>query len=207
MSAADIYVRGEFEIEVPSGKCLDFIDPQPGSIVLEDIAHSLAQISRFGGHASRRYSVAEHAVRVSWKLMDMGCNDVLQMAGLHHDDAEAYLGDIPSPLKGLFGYSYRSLTRSIDQVIFVALARSKRNTFAPHPPNLWEVDMFQSPEVKAADMWALSCEAHEFMPSKGEGWTTGEIDEMARTYGWPEVVARDRWLAVHTILKRKILGC
>jgi hypothetical protein len=198
-STAEVYVPGEFDIEVPSGRYLDFVDPQPESITLGDIAHSLAMICRFGGHCSRRYSVAEHAVRVSWKLEQMGYGPYIQMAGLHHDDAEAYLGDIPSPLKGLFGYSYRSLTRSIDACIHEAIGQ-----------DLWDVRDFQSEGVKLADNWALCCEAHELMPSKGAGWANahawGVTDPDARSYGWDAATAEETFLCWNTqltgVLKR-----
>lgn len=70
------------------------------SFNLEDIARALANICRFNGHVDF-YSVAEHAVRVSKILEENGYDKMTQLIGLHHDDTEAYLGDIPSPQKKL----------------------------------------------------------------------------------------------------------
>ena len=80
-------------VQTFTGKKLNWRDPDPNDINIEDIAHSLSLQCRFNGHCSEFYSVAEHCVRMSslhtkhreWMLM--------------HDAAEAYLGDIPLPIK------------------------------------------------------------------------------------------------------------
>jgi hypothetical protein len=68
--------------------------PDPAKILIADIAHALAHQCRFGGHASRFYSVAEHSVHVS-RL----CPAQDALWGLLHDASEAYLVDLPRPLK------------------------------------------------------------------------------------------------------------
>jgi 5'-deoxynucleotidase YfbR-like HD superfamily hydrolase len=50
--------------------------------------------ARFAGHTRDFYSVAEHSVRVS-----MACANGDALAGLMHDAAEAYLTDMPKPVK------------------------------------------------------------------------------------------------------------
>lgn len=74
------------------------LDPKPENINLRDIAHALALQCRFGGHCQVFYSVAEHSVRVANELADEH-----KAWGLMHDAAEAYLTDIPRPIKGRFG--------------------------------------------------------------------------------------------------------
>lgn len=41
------------------------LDPDPDRIIIEDIAHALSNICRYGGHARKFYSVAEHSIHVS----------------------------------------------------------------------------------------------------------------------------------------------
>ena len=71
------------------------------SINIEDIAHALANTCRFSGHSLDFYSVAEHSVWVS-KL----CDDPIE--GLLHEGEEAYLCDLPSPLKRILP-DYRAM--------------------------------------------------------------------------------------------------
>lgn len=77
-----------------------FLNPTPIEVNFKDIAHSLALVCRFGGHCHTFYSVAEHSYLVSLLLgADEGADAVTMLAGLLHDAEEAYLPDIPSPIK------------------------------------------------------------------------------------------------------------
>src|SRR5574337_528705 len=77
------------------------LNPRIEDIFRRDIAHSLSNKCRYSGHTRRFYSVAEHSVRVSLYLKHVGASLLVQYAGLHHDDSEAYLVDMPTPLKRL----------------------------------------------------------------------------------------------------------
>lgn len=87
-------------IRVFSGKYFNPIDPNPDLIDIEDIAHGLSMQCRFGGHTTVFYSVAEHCINVC-QMVAPGH----ELAGLLHDASEAYLLDVPRPIKGnLVGY-------------------------------------------------------------------------------------------------------
>lgn len=90
-------------------------DAKPEDIHIEDIAWGLAAECRFGGHCPY-YSVAEHSIYVSQL---MGEDVEAQLIGLLHDGAEAYLKDIPRPIKHAPAFAaYRELEHKIQDVIY-----------------------------------------------------------------------------------------
>lgn len=83
-----------FMISLNDGRPFYPMNPRVEDIHIEDIAHSLAQINRFNGHANFPVSVAQHSLLV--------CDLVLsefKLEALMHDAAEAYVGDIVTPMK------------------------------------------------------------------------------------------------------------
>jgi 5'-deoxynucleotidase YfbR-like HD superfamily hydrolase len=103
------------------------IDPRPEDICLEDIAHSLARQCRFAGHTRHFYSVAQHSVMVS-RLVDRYLPEsataqspkfkrALELAGLLHDATEAYLVDVPRPVKHML-LGYKEIEQRLHSVIF-----------------------------------------------------------------------------------------
>lgn len=83
-----------------TGRAFDVLNPDGWSFRIVDIAQSLSNICRFGGHVYK-YNVADHSVRVMQRAIEDDRGPVFQTAALMHDAAEAYLGDIPSPIKHL----------------------------------------------------------------------------------------------------------
>lgn len=85
----------------------DFIPAQlmSADVCITDIVHALSLICRFGGHTSEHYSVAQHSLLVARILAALGASPEVQLAGLMHDAHEAYIGDIPTPIKIALGFN------------------------------------------------------------------------------------------------------
>ena len=76
---------------------VDILHLQPEQISIHGIAHALSRLCRFGGNLDEHYSVAQHSVLVSQLLEKI--DPPAALWGLMHDAAEAYLVDLPSPIK------------------------------------------------------------------------------------------------------------
>ena len=80
-------------IRTYTGKYVDVFAPTADMICIEDIAHALSNTPRFGGHLKYFYSVAQHSLSCA------KCMDDYKLEALLHDASEAYLTDMPSPIK------------------------------------------------------------------------------------------------------------
>jgi hypothetical protein len=110
--------RGEDWIETYSGKIMNFLDIQSSSICMEDISQGLSNTSRFAGQIERFYSVAEHSVLVSRLCESMLKVDFIGVveSALMHDAAEAYIGDVTTPLKRLCP-GFQIIEQELEQAI------------------------------------------------------------------------------------------
>lgn len=85
-------------IQTYTGKMLWPLEPAAEDVFLLDIAHALSMKCRYGGHCAEFYSVAEHCVLLSHVVSKPNA-----LWALLHDAAEAYLADIPRPVKPFIG--------------------------------------------------------------------------------------------------------
>lgn len=134
------------------GHRFNFLNPDPRTIELDDIAHGLSQVCRFAAQSQVFYSVAQHSVLVSRMMKDR----FLQQIGLFHDAAEAYIGDMPSPLKKLFPV-YKEIENNIHQIICAKFG----------------IPVRIPAEVKEADVRILANEGMSFMSSD---WRDAAVD-------------------------------
>lgn len=103
-----------------SGRFLDPFDLKQKDIDIVDIAHHLSHICRFNGATRYHYSVAQHSVLVAAHMkheLRLSRPDEL-LQGLLHDASEAYLCDIPRPIKHTPEFTfYREMEENVMMVI------------------------------------------------------------------------------------------
>lgn len=63
-------------------------------ILVEDVGNSLSNQPRYCGHTNEFYSIAEHSV-----ILSLVVPDSLKKYALMHDASEAYISDLPHPVK------------------------------------------------------------------------------------------------------------
>jgi uncharacterized protein len=106
-------------LQTVSGRWVNPFDPDPSQLDAGDIARALANQCRFGGHSRVFYSIAQHSVIVS-ELVEERTGDAEDaFAALMHDAAEAYLGDMPHPLKhrSALGEAFKAAEDRLDEAI------------------------------------------------------------------------------------------
>lgn len=148
-----------------TGKRWDLTNPRPGDVDVNDIAHSLAYQVRWNGHCHRWYSIAEHCCHVADTVQHLTSDPGAAELGLYHDASEAYLSDIPGPLKPLLR-DYQEIERRHDEVIAEALGL--RREFAD--------------VVKIADRWVQYWEANLLFPDSEHlrEWMRAEWQAISR---------------------------
>ncbi len=137
----------------------DLADPKPEDIFTEDIARALSHLCRFVGHTGSFYSVAEHCV-----LMSRAVEPRLAFEALLHDAAEAYVGDVTSPMK----IAMRNLTvESYKHVSpFDVIEQRVREAIS----HRYGIAAVLPPGVKAADLAILETERRHFFADIVHHW-------------------------------------
>jgi hypothetical protein len=133
-----------------SGKRFWPLHLEPRDVSIDDIALSLSIECRFGGHTKYPigYSVAQHSVFVASLVSEWTSDPHIVRAALLHDAHEAYLKDIPSPIKRALGLEVvKPAERRADAAIAAALGFDQQGLYHPL--------------VKRADMVALATEKRD----------------------------------------------
>lgn len=105
-----------------SGKRIYLDEPRPEDFCIEDIAHGLANVCRYGGQCLSFYSVAEHSYRGAKNIERIGTEFNTMQALLDayefilHDGAEAFVGDQIRPVV-MYLDSYREMRDKMQAVI------------------------------------------------------------------------------------------
>lgn len=141
-------MKMEPSICLSSGRDFNFLCPEKSDFKLLDIAVALSKICRFTGHTRSFYSVAQHSVMCSHLVPRH-----LRLQALMHDAAEAFLGDVSTPLKQLLP-DYKAIEKNVEAAVFARFGLPA------------ELD----PAVKQADLIMLRTEVHWFMPKHCANW-------------------------------------
>lgn len=158
-------------LQTYSGRMFWPLGPRPEDVHIEDIAHALSHLCRFGGHATEFYSVAQHSILVS-RLVPYE----YALAGLLHDAAEAYVGDMVRPLKeaGVL-HEYRRIEERVSRAIAERFGLP------------WDgLGMILGAHVKHADNVALATEVRDVMGGQRiDSWESlpAPLYERLRPYG------------------------
>ena len=162
-------------LETVTGQLIDIKNPDAATINIEDISWGLSRMPRFCGQTVTAipYNVAQHSLFVAneveniinqeWSKNLTSCemkdkNDIILKA-LLHDAAEAYTGDLPSPVKHL--PELRPVIISIEANLMNAIYTSL---------GISALSEYEEEVIKRADRIAQKIEAHAFMPSRGRHW-------------------------------------
>lgn len=162
-------------------------DPRVEDIHVEDIAHHLSMICRYGGATAFHYPVAQHAVLICHWLRSVGADSMTQAWGLHHDDPEAYIGDIIRPIKRDLS-AYFPIEERLMSVI------AERFGLTPEMP----------PIVQEADNRILADEARDCLRLCVVNWTANIQPLGVEILPWTNEQARDAYLREHYRLVEEI---
>jgi 5'-deoxynucleotidase YfbR-like HD superfamily hydrolase len=166
-----------------TGAHFDLQHIAPLSISTLDIAHALANINRFTGHAMRPYSVAEHSLLVV-EIMerDLGVRQPGPLlAGLLHDAHEAYTGDLSTPMKDMIDAASAGAWRREEQRIADAVLQRF---------NILYTSQAHHELVKRADLMALATERRDLLPATPDPWPCLHGVQPA---GWVDLNTRDHF--------------
>lgn len=189
-------------IETVTGRLVNPTNPSVDSINLNDIAWALSRIPRFAGHSITEipFNVAQHSIYVADLVgellharlkieipleVQLAVNEihasgnttaVLKKAQLH-DAHEAYIGDIPSPIKKIpeLRETFKLIERRLDLAIFSYFGLS-------------EMTEQEHVAIKFCDKIAQAIEGYQFMPSRGSNWDLPEPTlTMLQKFPAPEI--------------------
>jgi 5'-deoxynucleotidase YfbR-like HD superfamily hydrolase len=183
-------------LETVSGRKIKVTDPDPASIEITDIAWALSRMPRFSGHSIPYipYSVAQHCIQVAKELAPYG--PVMQMHGLLHDAAEAYINDLPSPVKHI--PEIHAVIKQLEDSLMTAIYKSLELEFPTDE---------QAEVVKAADKHQQAIEAYNFMYSRGSDWNLPKVSfQKLQEFEQPltSITAYDKFLEFFEFLANKI---
>lgn len=168
--------KSESWIRTFSGVQFNPFEPRPEDVLIEDIAHALSNLCRFGGHCDYFYSVAQHSVYCAQMSTPKH-----KLALLLHDASEAYLVDMPRPIKWHLK-EYKRIENAIQEAV-----RFRFN-----------ISTFDFPELHEIDNRVLMTEKRDIMSCDKSEWKTVKVpaytEEELFITSWQPREAKERFL-------------
>ena len=182
--------RGDW-MQTFTGRAFWPCDPRVDEVCIEDIAHALSMLCRFAGQTRSFYSVAEHCVRASRIV-----SPAYALAALLHDAAEAYVVDLPRPLKRQPGLrAYREIERRVQMIVYDAFGVKLGTTVA-----------LGAKAIRTADEVMLATEARDLMGGeRADAWALTAEPLVARIIPWNHKTAERRYLRRFRDLVGKVI--
>lgn len=167
-------------IELHSGRRFCPLNPVVSDIDILDIAHALSLECRFANQAKVHYSVAQHSCLVAQTLVDWGEDRETVRWGILHDAHEAYLCDIPSPMKEHPDFApYREVEARVQRAVCERFGLPEKEPEA----------------VRRADKVLLATEARDLMPFREAHWRGLTMPPLEiRIRPWAAHEAKSRFL-------------
>ena len=165
----DSWHRGDW-MQTNSGRRYYPQDPRPDDIVPGDIAHALSLLCRYGGHVDRFYSVAEHCVKMSEAVSPENA-----LWALLHDATEAYVVDVPRPVKRYLS-DYAAIEKQVWGAIAFRFGLIEEGALIPDlPAEVHEADNRillneRATLMRNAEVGAWAMDGMEPLPVRIEGW-------------------------------------
>ena len=159
----------------------DFANPESHDYCLIEIATALSKHCRYNGHCNGFYSVAQHSVYVCANVPDP-----YKFQALMHDAAEAYTGDIVTPLKQMLT-DFKKIEHRIEQAIY----------------KYYDLPEQLDPCIKEADTRMLLTEKRDIMPEIEEPGEWKYYTDNFEPY--PDISIIKQW--DHEIAKEAFLDC
>ena len=141
----------------------------PGDVSLHDIAHSLSMSCRYGGHCREFYSVAEHSVILAELILEQYGDTRLAYNALMHDATEAYVCDLPRPIKYKLLKDGITWFQEAETQVWGIICQAFGTQFL-------DVDM--DPRIKQADERIIRDERGQNMNPSTNHWATDELEPL-----------------------------
>lgn len=194
-------------VETESGIAFDLLAPRAEDVSLVDIAGHLSKINRYAGATvgPNGYTVAQHSVHVSRILEVWGCPLAIQREGLLHDAAEAYYGDVSSPVQRAIAQLYEWAAQDAipegparDAFLGRSPLRALKSIVDPVVRGALGLPLEETPIVKRADLVALACERRAIMAPCSRDWNLPEYPDTR----WATIHVHDAAMARQTFTQR-----